>query len=151
MADGATPYPGSETDPRKLFELAGTYRLAFDTLCDQMQKGPGGLHSPASFCGIHAIELYLQALLRMDGVCPVEARGFRHRLSDIAAHPSVAALALRKRTRDHLCSITQSREYLVVRYAPDLKAERSQRNQIEASLEDLARKIGARFNGSSSR
>lgn len=60
-------------------------------------------------------------------------------------HESIAALGLRKKTSDHLKTMKQRREYLVVRYAPDMKDARSELTRLAATLKELAEKVGHRF------
>jgi len=95
------------------------------------------------FCAIHAIELYLNAQIRDAGGTPELVRGYRHRLGEMSAHEAIAALNLRKKTRDHLGTMTAEREYLVVRYAPDQKAQCSELTRLTATLEEVATKVGS--------
>jgi hypothetical protein len=52
-----------------------------------------------------------------------------------------SGLVLRKRTVAHLNKLTESREYLVTRYGPELSTSLSQINRLMATLEEVARKV----------
>lgn len=145
MADGGHPYPGSDTDPADLLVLADQYGFAFRKL--QETKMPEGklVGAPARLLGVHAIELYLNVCLRLDKLRPEEVRRFGHNLAAKADHPSVQSLALRQKTRLHLARLTDTREYLLVRYAPDRKKEFSEMTRLTATLADLAKKVSVRL------
>jgi len=145
MNDAKDPYPGTESTPQELLVLANQYKVAFLSLCNPMKKKETWLGAPARLCAIHATELYLQALLRSHGVSAKEVRGYCHRLGDMAAHPIVGSLRLRRKTIAHLKTMTDQREYLLVRYAPDRKSELSQMTRTLATLEELSSKVGKAF------
>lgn len=64
---------------------------------------------------IHAIELYLNAFLLHSGHDAAQIREFRHNLAARADLAVELGLALRKRTREHLHTMSQSREFLITR------------------------------------
>lgn len=139
----ALPYPGENATPQELLDLADQYRLAFETLA-----GPGAVKQmggPIRLIAIHGIELYLQALLRLSGEAPTVVRGFQHNLANMADHPTVVSMKLKRRTIEHLRTMVDAREYLVVRYAPDMKACLSEINRLGATLNELSTKVGQRF------
>ncbi|MEL7106968.1 MAG: hypothetical protein AAGM21_13675 [Pseudomonadota bacterium] len=138
-------YPGETATPQEMLGLANHYRLAFDTLRKQKDGKAKTLIAPANLCAIHGIELYLQALLRLDGTAHSTIRGYQHELAEMAAQPSVVDLKLGQRTRAHLQSMTEQREYLIVRYAPDMTDARSELTRLAATLKELAEKVGHRF------
>lgn len=99
--------------------------------------------APFRLSAIHAIELYLNALLLAGGHDQVRIRGLRH---DLAARIDLAVaggLQLRKRTAAHLRTMTGNREYLVTRYGPEMTATISQVNRLTATLDELADKVAA--------
>ncbi|CDX22391.1 conserved hypothetical protein [Mesorhizobium sp. ORS 3324] len=92
---------------------------------------------------IHAIELYLTALLLHRGHNPNQIRKMHHDLSARTKHTPAAGLRLRAKTAKHLQSLSQNREYLVTRYGPELAATASQINRLTATLEEVAAKVTA--------
>jgi hypothetical protein len=92
---------------------------------------------------VHAIELYLNALLLHEGLKPHEIRGMGHDLSARAKVAASKGLALRRLTESHLTNLVGSREYLVLRYEPGWKATVSQINRLTATLEELAKKVSS--------
>ncbi|MEO8300681.1 MAG: hypothetical protein ABI608_02740, partial [Rhizomicrobium sp.] len=89
---------------------------------------------------IHAIELYLNALLLHFGQNPSEIRGLQHNMGSRTERAIAKGLTLRKRTVSHLANIGMNREYLTVRYSPEPTATLSQINRLNATLEELAEK-----------
>lgn len=92
---------------------------------------------------IHAIELYLNALLLFRGQETSRIRGLQH---DLAARTEMAianGLQLRKRTAAHLSAMAGNREYLVTRYGPEMTATISQINRLTATLDEVANKVAA--------
>ena len=64
---------------------------------------------------------------------------------NLAARTDIAielGLVLRKRTAQHLRSLSETREYLVSRYDPGLSMT-SEINRLTATLEEVAGKISA--------
>ncbi|KQW37280.1 hypothetical protein ASD02_36425 [Ensifer sp. Root1252] len=60
-----------------------------------------------------------------------------------------AGLVLRRRTAEHLASLSSNREYLVIRYRPDLTASISQMSRLMATLDELSRKVRKMLRASS--
>lgn len=139
------PRPGDNADPRDVLALANQYRSAFENLRRPKGAAAKALIAPAHLCAIHAIELYLHALLRQEGTPYSTLRDHHHKLSDMATYERVAELNLRTKTIEHLKTMTDSREYVVVRYAPEMKHKRSNPTQVEATLNDIADKVIERF------
>jgi hypothetical protein len=90
---------------------------------------------------IHAVELYLNALLLHRGYMPSQVRGLQHDLAQRAELAVAAGLKLRSRTTAHLAAIARNREYLVIRYGPELNGTSSQINRLLATLDELAKKV----------
>jgi hypothetical protein len=133
-----SPYPGESASPHDLLDLAHAYYTAAIHLFHQATNLGGGFHeAPARLCAIHAIELYRNAFLRFREVDPKDVRKRGHTLWD---EDFVAALGLRKKTAAHLLWIEDNREYLSVRYAPDLLKAQSQSNRILATLREIMMK-----------
>lgn len=65
-----------------------------------------------------------------------------HDLSQRASLFTPQHLKLQARTIKHLQKLSENREYLVIRYAPDIWAP-SQLNEIKATLKDVAKKTTA--------
>jgi hypothetical protein len=138
----ASAYPGSQASVRDILSLAHSYRDAAQTLFEDC-KGTGTLaQAPARLCAIHAVELFLNAYLRHVGEPPEKVRAKLHALSDDAF---AEALDLRDRTRRHLGWMTENREYLIVRYGPELFDKQSQVNRVEATMNKVAKKTALFF------
>lgn len=120
-------------------QLANEYRRAAETLMQERRRGQPLSHAPFRMVAIHAIELYLNALLLSCGHGAARIRGLQH---DLGARNALAAgqrLKLRSRTADHLRSLSQTREYLVVRYDPAASTT-SELNRLAATLAEVAEK-----------
>ena len=92
-------YPGATASTREVLDLAGAYSNAAVVLFKNAEKlgGPtyAPLHyAPARMCAIHAIELYLNAFLRHEGISHQQIRGRMHNLADPGF---VTKLKLRKK------------------------------------------------------
>lgn len=131
------PYPGSQAEIHEILELAEAYYAAAIALFQSAQKEAPLSYAPARLCSIHAIELYLNAFLRHQGIPPEEIRGRMHNLADPTF---VAALKLRKKTATHLATMTERREYLISRYAPELASQHTELNRLTATLIEIMTK-----------
>ena len=67
----------------------------------------------------------------------------QHNLATRAKLAVDCGLNLRKRTAAHLRELTDTREYLVVRYGPESPEKLSQLNRLNATLSDVAKKVEA--------
>lgn len=123
--------------------LADEYRKAAQLLTQLGQPGKPLSRAPFRLAAIHAIELYLNALLLHSGSEANAVRGLQHDLARRALLAADAGLKLRLRTANHLSTLQQSREYLVTRYGPELTGNVSQINRLEATLEEVAKKVTA--------
>ncbi|MBX5135174.1 hypothetical protein HJB80_21330 [Rhizobium lentis] len=140
-------YPGSNAKPREVFDLANAYSRASILLFSEGQKQVALSIAPARMCAIHAIELYLNAFLRHEGVAPEEIRG---RMHNLAEPMFVAKFQLRKRTALHLEAMTAKREYLISRYAPERASEHTEWNRLTATLKEVMAKVGKHLHSTSS-
>ena len=107
------------------------------------RRGDPLSRAPCRLSAIHAIELYLNALLLFRGQETSRIRGLQH---DLAARTEMAianGLQLRKRTAEHLSAMAGNREYLVTRYGPEMTATISQINRLTATLDEVANKVSA--------
>jgi hypothetical protein len=57
----------------------------------------------------------------------------------------VAELKLRKKTAEHLQAMTERREYLISRYAPELTSQHTELNRLQATLEEVRKKTAAKL------
>ena len=136
-------YPGELATPEDIRRLAAEYQKAAHYLLEFGQRGNPLSRAPYRLSAIHAIELYLNALLLHKGHKASRVRGLQH---DLAARVDLAitsGLQLRIRTLAHLHTITVNREYLVTRYGPEMTATTSQIDRLTATLEEVAAKITA--------
>jgi hypothetical protein len=135
------PYPGNSTTAKQLLGLAVAYHEAAKVLLPSGKQGDQLSRAPWRLIAIHAVELYLNALLLHFGQASTEIRNLQH---NVAARTELAiakGLTLRKRTVSHLETLSTNREYLTVRYSPDVPATISQINRLNATLEELAEKV----------
>jgi hypothetical protein len=140
MATEVTGYPGELATPEQLQELADEYRKAALELQKLGRPGKPLTRAPFRLSAIHALELYLNALLLHSGHSPKQIRGMQHDLWARTELAVAAGLSLRIRTRAHLRKLSESREYLVTRYGPELAATASQVNRLTATLEEVSKK-----------
>ena len=134
-------YPGELAKPRDLVRLADEYRNAARAVALLGRPREPMSRAPYRLSAIHAVELYLNALLIHAGHEPASVRNLRH---DFATRTDLAlgcGLTLRRRTAAHLRSLTGNREYLVSRYQPGEADSLSQLNRLAATLEEVAAKV----------
>ena len=137
------PYPGDSATAEQILRLARHYHAAAQLLEQLGQPRDPASRAPSRLSAIHAIELYLNALLLHRGHKPSGIRGLKH---DLAARTELvmdAGLRLRLRTAVHLREMMERREYLVARYGPEQSATISQLNRLSATLEEVGRKVTA--------
>ena len=140
-------YPGADADPVSLLKMAEQYRLAAHALRLLGRRREPVTFAPNRFVAIHAIELHLNALLRAKGHRPAAVRGMQHNLAARTDAAIAAGLVLKKRTAQHLRSLTQTREYLITRYDPDLSTA-SELTRLKATLDEVAAKAATIINAS---
>jgi hypothetical protein len=132
-------YPGSLATVREIIDLAEAYYHAANVLFQRAQKEAPLSYAPARFCAIHAIELYLNAFLRHEGVAPEQIRKRMHNLADPTF---VATLKLKKKTAQHLETISARREYLIARYAPEQYSQHTELSRLSATMAEIMVKAG---------
>ncbi len=134
-------YPGDVASPSQILELADEYSKAAMVLYPLGAKRKPLTRAPMRLITIHAIELYLNALLLSRGHSAAEVRGLQHDLGRRTDLASDCGLQLRKRTAEHLRSMGEQREYLITRYGPELAATASQINRLRATLVEVSKKV----------
>lgn len=133
-------YPGSHASAREVLDLANSYYQAAMVLFGEHQKRLLPFSSaPARMCAIHAIELYLNAFLRHEGIAASE---IRKRMHNLAEPLFTSKLKLRKKTSLHLEALTARREYLIARYAPERVKDHTELNRLSATLVEIMMKVG---------
>lgn len=138
-------YPGGTASIEQVLDLAREYHRAAQVLLDNRRKGHPLSLAPFRLAAIHALELYLNALLRHEGHAPPEIRGLQHDLALRSELVQQSGLTLRKRTAAHLEALAKTREYLVTRYDPELVKAASHINRLMATLEEVSQKTTARI------
>jgi len=123
--------------------LAEEYRKAAHLLLQLGRRGDPLSRAPCRLSAIHAIELYLNALLLFMGQETSRIRGLQHNLAARSEMAIANGLQLRKRTAAHLSAMAGNREYLVTRYGPEMTATISQINRLTATLDEVANKVSA--------
>ncbi|ESY35261.1 hypothetical protein X747_28780 [Mesorhizobium sp. LNJC384A00] len=141
MAMTENKYPGELASPHQIHALAEEYRKGAHLLLPLGRPGKPLTRAPFRLSAIHAIELYLTALLLHRGHDPNQIRKMHHDLAARAKHTVEAGLRLRAKTANHLQSLSQNREYLITRYGPELAATVSQITRLTATLEEVAAKV----------
>ena len=137
----AQPYPGELATAKDIRLLADHYRKAAHLLQPMGQPGDPLSRAPFRLAAIHAIELYLNALLLHRGLDPRQIRGMQHDLALRAQLANSSGLHLRARTAAHLRTVAEQREYLATRYGPGSPHAPSQINRLAATLDEVARKV----------
>lgn len=140
MADKTNAYPGDLASPQQVHALAEEYRKASHLLLQLGRAGKPLTRAPFRLTAIQAIELYLTAALLGRGHTPAQIRKLRHDLWARTELAVAAGLSFRKGTMEHLRALSQSREYLVTRYGPEMAATASQINRLTATLDEVAKK-----------
>ena len=136
-----SPHPGDTLTPKQLLRLALAYHQAAKALLLLGGKGNSLSRAPWRLIAIHAVELYLNALLLHFGQAGSEIRSLQHNMTARTELALAKGLTLRKRTVSHLETLSTNREYLTVRYSPEMPATISQINRLNATLEELAEKV----------
>lgn len=134
-------YPGDMASPAQVEALADAYRQAAHALLALGKKGEPVTRAPFRLTAIHAIELYLNAYLLRCGCAAAEIRALQHDLQARAERALANGLRLKRKTAEHLRSMSAAREYLVSRYSPDLVSAMSQVNRLVATLDEVAEKV----------
>src|SRR3546814_11742079 len=101
MHGGSASYPGEIATAAQIKLLADEYRGGAHDLLSRGRKGQPSSWAPACMSPIHAIELYLNALLLPKGHAPAEIRGYQHDLAKRAGPAGHKALPLRPPARPH--------------------------------------------------
>src|SRR3546814_17624752 len=115
MHGGSASYPGEIATAAQIKLLADEYRGGAHDLLSRGRKGQPSSWAPACMSPIHAIELYLNALLLHKGHAPAEIRGYQHDLAKRAGLAAATALRLSQRTLHHLGSLSAGRDYRATR------------------------------------
>jgi hypothetical protein len=131
-------HPDQSAKVRDILALATQYRDAAVKLGEGVSK-PN--HIPRRLLALHSIELYLNALLLAKGVDHKTIRGFEHDLGERTRIAVNAGLVLRRRTGEHMATLSANREYLVIRYGPVPTAKLSQINRVMATLDEVSKRV----------
>jgi HEPN domain-containing protein len=138
--EGQKFYPGETATPQQIVLLANEYRRAAETLrLTGRRRQPISL-APYRFVALHAIELYLNAVILAAGHPSAKLRGLHHDLASRAKFAPIAKLGLRTRTLKHLQTLSETREYLITRYDPTASVA-SELNRLAATLTEVADKV----------
>lgn len=139
------PYPGENATPEELFELAEEYRRAAHTLLGIGRRRRPLSRAPFHLNAIHAIELYLNSFLLLEGMKAKQLRALHHNLSARIDHELAARLALKSRTVAHLADVSRKQEYLVSRYGTDRMKSVSEITRLKATLEEIRDSVATRL------
>lgn len=71
-----------------------------------------------------------------------DLKGLNHDLVQLADMAGSCGLILRNRTHVHLHKITNTKEYLFVRYGTSAHEDKSQPTALDATLSELMQKVG---------
>lgn len=144
--EGQNFYPGDEAAPRQLLMLADEYRRAAETLLPTGRRGKPLSRAPYRLIAIQAIELYLNAFMLDRGYGRSKLRALQHNMAPRALFARMSGLDLKKATLEHLHELSETREYLISRYGPELSGSLSQLNRLAATLNEVAQKVSAVIN-----
>lgn len=137
----AQPYPGESATGEDILRLANAYREAALALSKETS-----VRRPYYLLAIHAIELYLNALLRHEGRESSWVRGMHHDLTTRVQLAVEIGLQLRDDTKLHLATMHAKREYLIARYGPETPLV-SKPEQLERILNEVAKKVEEKLHG----
>jgi hypothetical protein len=135
--------PGEPASLADVLTLAGEYRTAALKPREIGRRGAPASWAPFRLCAIHALELYLNALLVHSGEPAARIRGLQHSMGARSAKAQALGLVLRKRTVAHLAKLDETREYVVSRYAPTCGVP-SPVNRLMATLDQVAIAVQSR-------
>jgi hypothetical protein len=141
MSDARSSYPSELATPEEVLRLADSYRQAALALAELGTRGDPVSRAPYRIAAIHAIELYLNALLLRAGHAPSLIRGLKHDFSARADLAITCGLLFPRRTGAHLRMIASTREYLVTRYGPEMTSTLAQLSRLAATLDEVATKV----------
>ncbi len=139
----APPVLEAEDATKATLKLAGEYKKAAGMLYAAAQKTNPLSLAPWRLLAIHAIELYLNAYLVSKGSDQNTLKSIPHNFGRRAKLALGSKLVLKKKTIDHLTSMTAKREYVIARYGPGTKDENSELNRLTATLEEISSKVAA--------
>jgi hypothetical protein len=142
LNDPAKTYPGDGSTVMHMLSLADEYYSASVLLISQ-ETPHTSLFAPARFCVLQAVEVYLNSFLLFHGMTPKDIRTFRHLLTNRVIAAQKLGLGLAPETGESLTNLEKSREYLLVRYAPDRESELSKLPDLFNTLDDVTRKVRA--------
>ncbi len=134
--------PGPDASADELLLFAQSYHAAASTLMASKETFPLAA-APARYCALHAIELYLDAFLRIAGEPAGRLRLHGHDLRIRAALAIARGLKMRRKTALHLVRLSADRAYQVARYGPQRPEPKSETNRMAATLDEIACKVGA--------
>jgi len=143
LTNARKPYPGDIATPHQIIGLADQYRRAADILLPTGKRRNPISRAPYRLSALHAIELYLNALLLDRGHSSAKLRALQHNLAARTDLALGAGLRLRRRTILHLKSISETREYLITRYGPEMTGTASQLNRLSATVREVSSKVSA--------
>lgn len=127
-----------------MLEFAKEYRRAAELPQVTGHRRKPLSRAPFRLLAIHAIELYLNALMLARGRAASEIRGLQHDMGARAGEAQKLGLGLKKNTVRHLRQLAASREYLCSRYAADTRVL-SQLNRLKATLTEVGDKVAAQM------
>jgi len=139
--EGQKIYPGEEATALQVLMLADEYRKAAETLSPTGRRGKPLSRAPYRLVAIHAIELYLNALMLSRGLAPAKVRGLHHNMAARALFARTNGLSLRQATISHLVKLSESREYQCSRYGAETTESLSQPNRLAATLTEIGDKV----------
>jgi hypothetical protein len=143
LNDEVQNYPGDDPTISTLLGLADEFHTAAMSLIGKEDPYRLTLFAPARLCVLQAIELYLNTFLRFEGMPAQEVRAFQHRMIPRAEAARAHGLILKVKTLTTLAALEDSREYLLVRYAPEKRGALSQLPRLFSALDDVTRKVRA--------
>ena len=130
--------PGSGNTAAGIFYLAESYFEA--ALIVQREHRHPFTDHPARMLFLHAAECYFRACLRAADKSPVDIRSYNHDLAAMARDCGVAGMDLPAATVRYFAGVTESRDYVVVRYDFELRDRSGHRSK---KLADLIEATGA--------
>lgn len=134
--------------PQEMLRLADEYAAAANKLEQQRSKRQPFAEAPFRLAAIHAVELYLTAVLLAKGHDAKQVGKLRH---DLCGRLKRAGdLSLRRRTISHLSALTECDEYRATRYQPQnltsptpLTSMKATLNDVQAKAQNALKRLGS--------
>jgi HEPN domain-containing protein len=127
-----------------LFNYARSYRASADCLLQNRLKVPHP-HAPVSFLYYHAIELYLKAHLRSQGLTVAQLRKVGHNVGKLAGEVQARGLVLDDEDKEVLQSMSEADNVIRSRYIQTGAYTRPEEEALSRTCAALEEQVAGAF------